>query len=80
MLRLVPLLAQARVSTSREPRKASYSSDMLSVVRTHLPSTTPIAGCELSPYILCKKADGTLTTEEVTENNPLDGLYLRNRW
>lgn len=53
---------------------------MLSVLRVHLPSDIPIAGCELSPYVLLRKADGTITTDDIPEGNPQDGFYIRYRW
>lgn len=53
---------------------------MLSVLRVHLPSDIPIAGCELSPYVLLRKADGTITTDDIPEGNPSDGFYIRYRW
>ncbi|CAI5479834.1 unnamed protein product [Closterium sp. Yama58-4] len=53
---------------------------MLSVLRVHLPSDIPIAGCELCPYVLLRKPDGTITTEDIPETNPIDGYYIRCRW
>ncbi|KAG8371831.1 hypothetical protein BUALT_Bualt12G0004000 [Buddleja alternifolia] len=53
---------------------------MLSVLRVHLPSDIPIVGCELTPYVLLKRPDKNVTTEDVTELNPIDGHFLRYRW
>ncbi|CAI7853455.1 unnamed protein product, partial [Closterium sp. NIES-53] len=53
---------------------------MLSVLRVHLPSDIPIAGCELCPYVLLRKPDGTITTEDIPDTNPIDGYYIRCRW
>lgn len=53
---------------------------MLSVLRVHLPSDIPIAGCELTPYVLLRKPDGTVTTDDLPESAPADGYYLRCRW
>ncbi|KAK7244689.1 hypothetical protein RIF29_39514 [Crotalaria pallida] len=53
---------------------------MLSVVRVHLPSDIPIVGCELSPYVLLRRPDKTVVTEDVPETAPLDGLFLRYKW
>eukprot|EP00249_Psilotum_nudum_P023553 c28921_g1_i1 orf=356-2137(+) len=53
---------------------------MLHVLRVHLPSDIPIVGCELSPYVLLRRPDSSSTTDDVTENSPLDGYFLRCRW
>ena len=53
---------------------------MLSVVRVHLPSDIPIVGCELTPYVLLRRPDGTSTSEDITESAPSDGFYLKHRW
>eukprot|EP00271_Cylindrocystis_brebissonii_P008680 TRINITY_DN23154_c0_g1_i1.p1 TRINITY_DN23154_c0_g1~~TRINITY_DN23154_c0_g1_i1.p1 ORF type:complete len:646 (+),score=123.99 TRINITY_DN23154_c0_g1_i1:785-2722(+) len=53
---------------------------MLSVLRVHLPSDIPIAGCELAPYVLLRKPDATVTPDDIPETNPFDGYYLRCRW
>ncbi|KAG5555497.1 hypothetical protein RHGRI_006221 [Rhododendron griersonianum] len=53
---------------------------MLSVLRVHLPSDIPIVGCELTPYVLLRRPDKTVTTEDVPESAPLDGHFLRYKW
>ncbi|KHG21300.1 Carbon catabolite repressor 4 -like protein [Gossypium arboreum] len=53
---------------------------MLSVLRVHLPSDIPIVGCELSPYVLLRRPDKTVTTDDVPESAPLDGHFLRYKW
>ncbi|KAL2483152.1 Carbon catabolite repressor protein 4-like protein 1 [Forsythia ovata] len=53
---------------------------MLSVLRLHLPSDIPIVGCELTPYVLLKRPDTSIITEDVNESNPLHGQFLRHRW
>lgn len=53
---------------------------MLSVGRVHLPSDIPIVGCELTPYVLLRRPDKSVVTEDVTEFNPIDGHFLRHRW
>lgn len=53
---------------------------MLSVVRVHLPSDIPIVGCELCPYVLLRKPDKTVFSDHISENNPLDGQFLRYKW
>ncbi|XP_010257570.1 PREDICTED: carbon catabolite repressor protein 4 homolog 2-like [Nelumbo nucifera] len=53
---------------------------MLSVLRVHLPSDIPIVGCELTPYVLLRRPDGSITTDDVPESVPLDGFYLRYKW
>ena len=40
----------------------------------------PIAGCELSAYVLLRRSDSTLSPEDVTEASSLDGYYLQCRW
>lgn len=53
---------------------------MLSVLRVHLPSDIPIVGCELTPYVLVKRPDKSVITEDVPESAPLDGHFLRYKW
>ncbi|KAG5044010.1 hypothetical protein AAZX31_03G187300 [Glycine max] len=53
---------------------------MLSVLRVHLPSDIPIVGCELTPYVLLRRPDKTVTTDDFPETAPLDGHFLRYKW
>ncbi|KAK4481741.1 hypothetical protein RD792_012651 [Penstemon davidsonii] len=53
---------------------------MLSVLRVHLPSDIPIVGCELTPYVVLKRPDKSVTADDVTELNPIDGHFLRYKW
>ncbi|TKY61859.1 Carbon catabolite repressor protein 4-like 2 [Spatholobus suberectus] len=53
---------------------------MLSVLRVHLPSDIPIVGCELTPYVLLRRPDKTVATDDVPETAPLDGHFLRYTW
>mmetsp|Transcript_35685 Transcript_35685/g.43022 ORF Transcript_35685/g.43022 Transcript_35685/m.43022 type:complete len:566 (+) Transcript_35685:143-1840(+) len=54
---------------------------MLAVLKTHLPSDTPIIGCEVTPYVLVRRADSTLSTEDFPETGSYDdGVCLRSRW
>ncbi|KAF8396022.1 hypothetical protein HHK36_017634 [Tetracentron sinense] len=53
---------------------------MLSVLRVHLPSDIPIVGCELTPYVLLRRPDSSIATDDVPESAPLDGYYLRYKW
>ncbi|KAK6244036.1 hypothetical protein QUC31_010445 [Theobroma cacao] len=53
---------------------------MLSVLRVHLPSDIPIVGCELTPYVLLRRPDKSVTTDDVPELAPLDGHFLRYKW
>ncbi|KAK6928436.1 hypothetical protein RJ641_007027 [Dillenia turbinata] len=46
---------------------------MLSVLSVHLPSDIPIVGYELTPYVLLRQLDKTVTTDDVPESSPLDG-------
>lgn len=53
---------------------------MLSVLRVHLPSDIPIVGCELTPYVLLRRPDRSLTSDDVPESAPVDGHFLRYKW
>uniref|UniRef100_A0A2P2M906 poly(A)-specific ribonuclease n=1 Tax=Rhizophora mucronata TaxID=61149 RepID=A0A2P2M906_RHIMU len=53
---------------------------MLSVLRVHLPSDIPIVGCELTPYVLLRRPDKTVITDDVPESAPVDGHFLRYKW
>ncbi|CAK9148437.1 unnamed protein product [Ilex paraguariensis] len=53
---------------------------MLSVLRVHLPSDIPIVGCELTPYVLLRRPDKSVNTDDVPESAPLDGHFLRYKW
>lgn len=53
---------------------------MLSVLRVHLPSDIPIVGCELTPYVLLRRPDKSLSTDDVPESAPVDGHFLRYKW
>ncbi|KAK8632650.1 hypothetical protein V6N13_073036 [Hibiscus sabdariffa] len=53
---------------------------MLSVLRVHLPSDIPVVGCELTPYLLLRRPDKTVTNDDVPESAPLDGHFLRYKW
>ncbi|KAK9725631.1 hypothetical protein RND81_05G158600 [Saponaria officinalis] len=53
---------------------------MLSVVRVHLPSDIPIVGCELTPYVLLRRPDKTVFSDDVPETSPVDGHFLRYKW
>ncbi|KAL3533966.1 hypothetical protein ACH5RR_007487 [Cinchona calisaya] len=53
---------------------------MLTVLRVHLPSDIPIVGCELTPYVLVRRPDKSVITDDVPESAPLDGHFLRYKW
>lgn len=53
---------------------------MVTVLRVHLPSDIPIVGCELTPYVLLKRADKSHISDDITEFNPIDGHFLRYKW
>ncbi|XP_076909917.1 carbon catabolite repressor protein 4 homolog 1-like [Bidens hawaiensis] len=53
---------------------------MLSLLRVHLPSDIPIVGCELSPYVLIRHPDNTVSTDDVPESSPLGAHFLRYKW
>lgn len=50
---------------------------MLSVVRVHLPSDIPIVGCELTPYVLLRRPDTSLISDDIPESAPIHGSFLR---
>lgn len=55
----------------------------LTVLRATLTNEIPISGCELTPYVLLRRADGTHTTDIPNvpeEAAPVDGAFLRHRW
>lgn len=37
-------------------------------------------GCELTPYVVSRRPDNAITTDDVPESAPVDGYYLRFRW
>ncbi|CAN1772676.1 Carbon catabolite repressor protein 4 homolog 1 [Linum perenne] len=53
---------------------------MLTVLRVHLPSDIPIVGCEIAPYVLVRRPNLILVTEDIPESSPLDGHFLRYKW
>jgi len=53
---------------------------MVTVLRVHLPSDIPIVGCELTPYVLLRRPDKSVSTEDVPESAPFDGHFLRYKW
>ncbi|KAK7841338.1 carbon catabolite repressor protein 4 like protein 1 [Quercus suber] len=53
---------------------------MLSVLRVHLPSDIPIVGCELTPYVLLRRPDKTVTTDDVPDSSPIEGHFLRYKY
>ncbi|KAL8136213.1 carbon catabolite repressor protein 4 homolog 1-like [Apium graveolens] len=53
---------------------------MLTVLRVHLPSDIPIVGCELTPYVLLRRPDKSVSTDDVNEFLPVDGHFLRYKW
>ena len=66
-------------SGAREKR-AGEGGRMLSVVRVHLPSEIPIVGCEITPYVLLRRPDGAVSTDDLPETAPTDGQFMRYRW
>ena len=53
---------------------------MLSVIRVHLPSEIPIVGCEITPYVLLKRPDNSISNEDVPESSPVGGYCMRYKW
>ncbi|VFQ71913.1 unnamed protein product [Cuscuta campestris] len=53
---------------------------MVTVVRVHLPSEIPIVGCELTPYVLLRLPDSSVTPDDVPESSPINGQFLRYKW
>lgn len=65
---------------ARDKRAGEEGGRMLSVVRVHLPSEIPIVGCEITPYVLLRRPDGAVSTDDVPETAPADGQFMRYRW
>lgn len=53
---------------------------MLSVLRVHLPSEIPVVGCEITPYVLLRRPDGSISTDDVPESAPFNGYCIRYKW
>ncbi|CAD5179806.1 unnamed protein product, partial [Musa acuminata subsp. malaccensis] len=53
---------------------------MLTVLRVHLPSEIPVVGCEITPYVLLRRPDGSISTDDVPESAPLNGYCMRYKW
>ena len=53
---------------------------MLTVLRVHLPLEIPIVGCEITPYVLLRRPDGGVFTDDVSEAAPVDGYFMRYKW
>ncbi|CAM0146696.1 unnamed protein product [Urochloa decumbens] len=53
---------------------------MLTVLRVHLPSEIPIVGCEITPYVLLRRPDGGIFTDDVPEASAVDGYFMRYKW
>lgn len=65
---------------SRERRISGKSGSMLTVLRVHLPSEIPVVGCEITPYVLLRRPDGNVATDDVPESAPINGCYMRYKW
>lgn len=53
---------------------------MLSVLRVHLPSDIPIVGCELTPYVLLRRPDNNVTSDDIPDSAPIEGYFMRYKW
>ncbi|RWW04212.1 hypothetical protein GW17_00032576, partial [Ensete ventricosum] len=53
---------------------------MLTVLRVHLPSEIPVVGCEVTPYVLLRWPDGSISNDDVPESAPLNGYCMRYKW
>ncbi|XP_074579423.1 carbon catabolite repressor protein 4 homolog 1-like isoform X1 [Curcuma longa] len=53
---------------------------MLTVLRVHLTSEIPVVGCEITPYVLLRRPDGSISNDDVPESAPLHGYCVRYRW
>ncbi|XP_008796674.2 carbon catabolite repressor protein 4 homolog 1-like isoform X1 [Phoenix dactylifera] len=53
---------------------------MLSVLRVHLPSEIPVVGCEITPYVLLRRPDNSISNEDVPESAPINGYCMRYKW
>ncbi|KAG2543215.1 carbon catabolite repressor protein 4 homolog 1-like [Panicum virgatum] len=60
--------------------KSAPGGRMLTVLRVHLPSEIPIVGCEITPYVLLRRPDGGIFTDDVSEASPVDGYFMRYKW
>ncbi len=45
-----------------------------------LPSPATRNSVELAPYVVTRKSDGTSTTADIPESDPVNGCHLRYRW
>ena len=70
-------MVEARVL---QGEKRGEGGRMLSVLRVHLPSEIPIVGCEITPYVLLRRPDGGVSTDDVPEAAPVDGCFMRYKW
>mmetsp|Transcript_13707 Transcript_13707/g.18821 ORF Transcript_13707/g.18821 Transcript_13707/m.18821 type:complete len:566 (+) Transcript_13707:94-1791(+) len=54
---------------------------MLTILKTYLPTETPIIGCQLKPYVLLRRADSTVFTDDGLDGIPgEDNTRLKSRW
>ncbi|KAK3150579.1 hypothetical protein QOZ80_3AG0235020 [Eleusine coracana subsp. coracana] len=60
--------------------KSAPGGRMLTVLRVHFPSEIPIVGCEITPYVLLRRPDGGILTDDVSEAAPLDGYFMCYKW
>lgn len=50
------------------------------VSRASLSCDPPICGVSLEPYVVLRRPDGTHTHDELPEESPVEGVFLRHRW
>ncbi|KAL6902409.1 hypothetical protein ACP4OV_005285 [Aristida adscensionis] len=60
--------------------KSAPGGRTLAVLRVHLPSEIPIVGCEITPYVLLRRPDGSILTDDVSEAAPVDGYFMCYKW
>lgn len=53
---------------------------MLTVLRLHLPTEIPVVGCEITPYVLLKRPDNTVSPQDIPESAPEGGCCMRYKW
>ena len=59
------------------------SEGKLTLVRATLQSETPVPGVELCPYVMCRRRDGSVTSDDIAKGSQAaldEGFYTRCVW
>ena len=59
------------------------ASDTLTILRANLHNDTPIPGVELYPYVMCRRKDGNVTNDDISEESQTaidEGHYVKCIW